>query len=247
MTNPINRVHRADIVNEIDFGESFKHSFAEIVDKDSPGKKFGFTGDILAMRSVDMDAVELARTGQLDKTMDCCIGIATLEPHSREYSAHKLLLVELKLNAKNHNVRQNDYKGKISHSRDILREYPLHPKNIFIFTKQVCGKAKRDLAGWCRGGGAGDLKTVTVLAPEEFNNFVGFEHQFEQLPLTNPEDIISSVENCSQLSDELMDVIETWKAKANGFRLQYNVKEAVHIENTLRNAVMGIISGIENE
>lgn len=242
MPSPINRVHRADIVDESAFDLSCKLSFAEIVEKDSPGRRFGFTNDILAMRCIDMDAVEIARSKQLDKTMDCCIGIATLNCQTREYSAHKLLFVELKLNCKNHNLKQEDYKGKIRHTLDLSSEYQHHRKKIFLFQNPANSKAKRDVAHWCRGSNAGELKDVLVLTPEEFNEFIGFEHRFEHIPLTKTEDIIKSVQYASQSADELMNVIDRWKDSAYNFRLRHNIFEAEHIEQTLRVEVLRVLA-----
>lgn len=241
MPSPIHRVHHAEIVNKVPFDQSCKFSFAEIIEKDSHGKRFGFTDYILDMRCIDMDAVELARFGQLDKTMDCCIGIATLNRQTREYSADKLLLVELKLNCKSHNLKPDDYKGKISHTLDLLSGYQSYRKKIFLFQGSVCSIAKSIISRWLRGSNPGELRDVEVLTPKLFNEFIGFEHQFERIPLTNADDIISSVNDASASAELLLKTIETWGSKANNFKKRYNLFEAKHIENTLREAVLAIL------
>lgn len=248
MPSPINRVHRAEIVDRFTNWHSFKRSFADIVDKDSHGKRFGFTDDILAMRCIDMDAVEIARSKQLGKTMDCCIGIAKWESPTRTYSAHKLLLVELKLNCgDNHNVKAKEYRGKISHTVELLKPSKLHPKRIFLFRNPAYSKAKSDVARWCKGGNAGVLRDVLILTPEEFNEFIGFEHQFEHIPLTKAQDIVKSVKDTSHSADELLNVIEAWMSIAYGFRSKYNVFEAEYIELTLREEVLRVLPEFNNE
>jgi hypothetical protein len=171
-----NRTYCREHIDSLDSYDAFKKSFAEIIDKDSPGKskKFGFSNNVLSMVCIDMDAMEASQSGLHNQTMDCVCPIARYDRKRRTFSAKKLLLVEVKLNCTTHRLGESDYTGKISHTRSLLVGEMLHETNVFLFTKAVKGIAKSNVERWKRGSHGNRFKHVSIMTPDDFSNYIDF-------------------------------------------------------------------------
>lgn len=229
----IERVYCHHMLANADAGMT-KKSFAEIVDKDSPGRTFEFSDDVLSMICVDLDAVERARSGANDRTMDCTFGIGRYDARRRSFVSERLLLVELKLNCVKHTLSASDYIDKVTHTRDLLVGRAMHGSNIFLFTERVKGRAQRDVFGWSRGSNGKILKTVQIQTPVEFNDYIGFESQYPYKPINDGESISAELEAVSADASLLADAIEKWKRKALQYRYANNAEEYRHILDTVR-------------
>lgn len=238
----INRVYCRGHVDNFELKDKVIKSFADIVDKDSPGKTFGFSDDILSMRCVDMDCVEkLIFEAKQDETMDCMVGIGLFSIERREIIKRRMLLVELKMNSRRHNLKASDYIGKIKHTRNLLMGKDLHPNHVFLFADGVRGKAKSDVANWRRGSNGKILRSVLVKSPEEFNDYIGFESQYPYIPENSEVGIRSSIMSVSSDIDALSHSIEEWKKLMEEYRYRRNnSQEAEHILKTVRAVVSEI-------
>lgn len=244
----IERVYCEHVVGGLDYDDSVKKSFAEIVDKDSPGKSFGFSEEILKMSCLDLDEIEMSKSGDNDKTMDCSVGIGKFNEKKRTYAATKLLLVELKLNCKKHNLKQEHYCGKIAHTRNMLSGTPLHSENIFLFTSAVKGRAIREVFSWSQGSNGSVLKKVHIMSPEEFNDFIGFESQYPYKPINDEARIIAEIKGSFEESiDKLASTIDDWKDKGQTYIHRNNRQEASHIFKHLKSTLSSIVDKIEAE
>ena len=227
-----------------------KKSFAEIIDKDSHGKSFGFSNEILSIECVDLDDVESASAGShTDKSMDCTFGIGQFNIVTRGFSSRRLLLVELKLNCTKHNLSPSDYTGKITHTRLLLKDVmtDLDESNIFIFTSEVSSKAKSDIFRWSQGSDGKILKTVLVHTPKEFCSYIGFQHEFPYTPLNSTDKISAELNEVANDTDQLAQVIQHWKKTALDYLYKGNRPEYEHITKTVKTIASKIIEGINPE
>ena len=78
---------------------AFRHRFIDIVQKDSPGKTFGFSVGIQNINCFDLDAAVSSLGGDKQCSMDCIIRIGDYDTVHARFSNPKWLLVEFKLNS----------------------------------------------------------------------------------------------------------------------------------------------------
>lgn len=215
----------------------YAKTFGEIVDKDSPGKNFGFSADISKMKSIDMDEVEKDISGRNDKTMDCVIGVGQYRRADRRFVDKRLMLVELKLNCdrdkRKPNLRKSDYVGKIKHTRELLSTYVLHPSYVFLFTEECIGDAKHKVKNYSRGRDAKLLNDIVLLTPEQFNGFVGFKDQADLEPIYSKENILSEFKKASTDPDSFEKVFRKWEGIAFDLYKKYNLEDALYISRVI--------------
>ncbi|MCM1066643.1 MAG: hypothetical protein NC418_03600 [Muribaculaceae bacterium] len=227
------RVYHAAIVAGHAIDGKMKMSFAEIIEKDSPRKNFGFSPDVLAMQCIDLDALEASRSGDRDKTMDCLTSIGTFNPERQSFVNPRFLLIELKLNCTNHNLSTSDYTGKVTHTRTLLSGVALHPTNIFLFTESVKSRAKQFVERMSRGSSGKLLGSVAIMSPTDFNNYIGFTHQFPYKPTHSAASITNEISSAASDSQLLVNAFEKWKDIAVGFFYSGNSQETKHIASVL--------------
>jgi hypothetical protein len=243
----VDRVYCREYIDTLNKYDKYKYSFGQIVDKDSPGKTFGFSDDILAMECIDMDAYETDQAGLNDQTMDCACPIAKFNDTTRIYSDRKLLLLEFKLNCVNHCLGKSVYTGKMSHTRQLLATERLHGENIFIFTDSVKSKAVRQVNSWKMGSNSAVLKNALVMSPKELNNYIGFESNFPYKYRTNVDDIINSILANVDNVDQLVSELEKWKKEAEKFKKQQNIIESRYIIEILKRVVLESVDYVKDE
>lgn len=227
------RVYHPAVVNSHPVDNRFKTTFAEVMHKDYGELTYGFSQDVLGMTCIDHDSWEKSISGNDDKTMDCSTGIAAFECTRRAYSAHRHLLVELKLKCRSHTLHKEDYLGKIRHSRALLAGSPQHPDNVFIFIDAVQRKAKSDLTQWGRGTGGSIFRTILPLTPDGFNSFIGFEHQFPYKPVNDAQAIENHLKTNAGDAGALCKALDFWKKKVTYYIGVYQTSEAKHICDTI--------------
>ena len=239
MCNKSNRVYHDKGIRAFDSG-GFSALFRDIVDKDYHGKVFGFSTDVLDMICIDHDRWELSRSRQHDKTMDCSTVIGSYNYMRQSFSNDRHLLIELKLNCKQHNLGKNDYTGKINHSGELLYPHIIYDKKIFLFYGSAKGKAKKDVSQWQNGTKGSEFKNILIMNPEEFNNYIGFTDQFPYQPINNASQIENDINNNTADIDNLFDVLQKWLDISENYGRLYNLNERRHIAEAALKALKNI-------
>lgn len=220
------------------YPSGFTGLFGEIVQKDSPGCSFGFTDEVLSMLCLDHDKVEISKHGNNNMTVDCSTVISCLDDATLKLRNHRHLFIELKLNCTAHNLKKEDYQGKIIHSLLLIQEYCSHqanvyPSYVFLFTDLVKGRARRDVNGWSRGSGGSLLKKVVIMAPTDFNEYVGFPHQFPYDPKNSRETIEEEFRKVRESKEDCLEMLDSWYKKAVAYGYSGLGLEQQHIAETM--------------
>lgn len=246
-TNITDMVYCESIVNGLPIEDKYKQGFSNIVYKDSPGKRFGFTQRILDTRCIDMDMVEVDRGGNSDNTMDLVVGIAQYDNSRQSFSNNRFLPVELKLNCKSFaGITKKELLRKDRHTRDVLNGFSavvdLH--SAFIFTEEVAPSARNSKSRWKQETNSSNIKYWDMLSPQEYNTYIHFAEDYPYIPQTD----INSIKNkiatlfSSNDIDGLIKFIDNNKKIAEGFKRKYNINECRAIANALSDSINLMIS-----
>lgn len=212
-------------------------TFGRIVQKDSPGKSFGFSPRILDMRCLDMDKVEVAQPGSNAKTMDLVLGLSDFDDVKQESTSGYLLPVELKLNCEAFNLKFDDFAGKDEHTRRYDLGVRFTANSVFLFTEQVCAQAKSYVARWQRGSNSQKAKGWEVMTPMAFNFYVKFTSDYPYHPQTDMNDVECKISAFLKEGD--VDGAERYiqgnvKPKMEKYYHVYNILEVQYVVKQLR-------------
>lgn len=217
--------------------EKYHRSFDEIVQKDSPGRSFGFDQRILTMQCIDMDQVETDRSGSNKRTMDLLVGIANFNDNSRKYSSIRLLPIELKLNCESFNLSKSALKNKDTHTRTLLLGTIFTKESLFLFPQDLISVAQSNLNRWSKGSNAAEVENWVFISPEQINAYIHFEEDYPYQPKTDFQVISSqidthiqngNIERCAKYLDG------TIRPQVEKLRAQYMKDEVVYIINQLK-------------
>lgn len=227
--NTPDRVYHEAFVLGSPIPQKYKQSFSCIINKDYPGKKYGFSPRILGILGIDMDSIEKENTGNDNNTMDMVTGIAQFDDNRQIFSKDRFLPVELKLGCKSFDeISKTELLRKDKHTRDILNSISVSvdPLSIFLFTKNVAPSAKSIKSRWEKESNGSKIKTWEIKSPEEYNTFIQFENDFPYKTLTDIDCLKDKIKNLFSNGniDGCIDFIENWKRKAGDYRYKYNNK-----------------------
>lgn len=242
------RVYNTRPVEDCGYYPRFVSLFRAILNKDYPGKEFGFTERVLNTLCVDMDAVEIAATGDNDCTMDCVVGVGNYEEGRKIFSSHRVMMVEMKLGCTSFSLKSGDLQKKELHTMDLLTGNMLESARVFLFTSKVISEAKRRLNSWKRGSEGNRYKNWCFLEPKEYNDFIHFAEDYPYLPVNKRADIVKSFENTGSLSeniDSLVKIRNYWLTLANDFRNRGVQEEHDHIKSVVEEVVSVIVNTLD--
>lgn len=225
--NNHDRVYHESYVVNSPISQKYKHDFASVINKDYPGKRYGFTQRILDTLCIDIDSIETDNKGDNNNTMDIVTGIAQFDDSRRVFNNDRFLPVELKLGCKSFDeISKKELLDKDAHTRDILNSSSLSvdAHSVFLFTKNVAPSAKNIKSRWERETNGSKIKTWEIKSPEEYNTYIQFENDFPYKSLTDIDGLKDNINNL--FSDGningLIAFIENWKKRAVNFRYKYN-------------------------
>lgn len=211
--------------------------FSQVLAKDYNANTFGFEPKVLSMPCIDLDAWEVSRSGNNDRTMDAAVGIASLNTDIRKRLNHRLLLVELKLGltGTGFNPRRGKLEEKVKHSRSVLLiNHLVDTQDLFIVPSKYLSEAQSKLNRWKRGSGSAALSSWVFLDPARFNNLISVESDFPYVPKTDVKAIKNDI-NVAPDSDALCKVIKRWMDIAQDYANRLIMEEARFIlENLIR-------------
>lgn len=245
--NTLDRVYHEAFVFGSPIPQKYKKRFSCIINKDYPGKKYGFSPRILGKLCIDMDSIEKDNTGNDNNTMDMVTGIAQFDDIRRVFSKDRFLPVELKLGCKSFDeISKTELLRKDKHTRDLLNSFSVSvdPLSIFLFTKNVAPSAKSIKSRWEKETNGSKIKTWEIKSPEEYNAFIRFEKDFPYKTLTDIEGLKFKINNLFSDGDidGLIDFIENGKRMAEAYRYKYNnYNECGAIADALSESIKSLI------
>ncbi len=244
--NP-DRVYHESYVVDSPIPQKYKHDFASVINKDYPGKHYGFTQRILDTLCIDMDSIETDNKGDNNNTMDMVTGIAQFDDSRRVFSMDRFLPVELKLGCKSFDeIKKSDLLKKVNHTRDLLNSFSVSvdSHNVFLFTKDVAPSAKNIKSRWEKEPNGSTIKTWEMKSPEEYNTYIQFENDFPYKSLTDIDGLKDKINNLFSDGniDGLIDFIENWKRIAGDYCYKYhNTNECGAIADALTESIHPLI------
>lgn len=245
-TNP-KRVYQDITIANIPIDVKYKQRFNNILKKDYHDKQFGFMPRIQQTLCLDMDKIETDNGGNNDNTMDLTLGIAQYDDTKQNFSFHRLLPVELKLDCKSFvRLRKDDLVRKDRHTRDILNGFSItaDSHSVFLFTEEVAPSAKSGKSRWEKESNSHSLKYWEMMSPKEYNSYLQFKEDFPYKPIT---DVDSIKRNITKLFsngdiDVLISFIDACKNKAEVYKRKYYLNECDIIANTLSESISYLMS-----
>jgi hypothetical protein len=245
--NTPERVYHETFVIGSPIPQKYKHSFSGIINKDYPGKKYGFSPRILDILCIDMDSIEKDNNGDDNNTMDMVTGIAQFDDNRRVFKNDKFLPVELKLGCKSiDEISKTDLLRKDEHTRDLLNSYSVSvdAHSVFLFTKNVAPYAKNIKSRWEKETNGKKIKTWEMKSPEEYNTYIQFEDDFPYKTMTDVEGLKDKINNLFSDGDidGLIDFIESGKRMAEAYRYKHNnLNECGAIADALSESIKSLI------
>ena len=240
--NP-DRVYNESYVIDSSISKKYKLDFASVINKDYPGKHFGFTQRILDTLCVDMDSIEADNKGDNNNTMDMVTGIAVFDDSRRVFNNNRFLPVELKLGCKSFDeISKRELLDKDAHTRDILNRSSLSvdAHSVFLFTNNVAPSAKYMKSRWEKETNGSKIKTWEMKSPDEYNSCIQFENDFPYKPLTDIESLKGRINTLFSNGDVdgLIFFIEYWQRMAEKYRYSnYNYNECSVIAEALSESI----------
>ena len=241
-------VYCPDALDQCGFDRKYRCSFGAIVEKDSPGKSFGFDNRLLSVECIDADQVETDKSGSNEKTMDLIMGLADFDDVRQEYRRMYLLPVELKLNCSSFNLKLSDLRGKDEHTR-LSFNGNFAQRSVFVFTEKVVGQAINNLNRWKRGTESNDIKHWLMIAPNQLNGLVKFRADFPYVPQTDFEAIYNRIDSFIEAHDidgcynyianEVFAIVIRYGNE------QFNRREVDYLASKLKTKMDGVYNGLD--
>lgn len=230
--------------------ETYRSIFKDVVEKDSPGKTFGFDTRSLDMLCIDMDKVEVDHTGDNARTMDLVLGLSDFDDVKQSQTRRYLLPVELKLNCVAFNLGTSELLEKDEHTRSYHLGVDYCPNSVFLFTESVIAHATSNISRWKRGTNARRMKNWNVMTPKSFSSFIKYESDFPYIPQTDmevvKERILALIEKGN--IDECAAYIQgTLKVKIEDYYKAYNMLEINFVANKLKEILENIPANLSME
>lgn len=249
------RIGHDKAVHEAEAPLACKMSFADVLRRDYKNETYGFSPRVLSMMAISIDEWELLRTQRLDMTMDTCVGIATHD-RSKQYgsvlncSNHRLLMVEFKLKCKSPNrVKMTDLLGKVRHTHSLFAGHRIDQTNIFIFPDGLVSSYRSTLNRFRNGAGKNDYVFWEIMSPEDFNNYIAFEADLPFQPINKKENIINHIKSaCGNNNTQRLEAsLNHWRNRMEQYWASYQIQEAAHIKQTLREVIEEILPDLSND
>lgn len=246
------RVYHESYVVDSPIPQKYKQRFANILDKDYSGKRYGFTQRVLETACIDMDFIEKNNEGDNNNTMDMVTGIARFDDSRRVYNNDRFLPVELKLGCKSFDeISKNELLDKDAHTRDILNSSSLSvdAHSVFLFTKNVAPSAKNIKSRWEKEKNGSKIKTWEIKSPDEYNSYIQFESDFPYKPLTDIESLKGRINTLFSNGDidGLITFIDYWQRMAESYRFRNNnYNECSAIAEGLSESIKSLVGKNQN-
>lgn len=246
------RVYHESYVVDSHIPQKYKQKFANILDKDYSGKRFGFTQRVLDTACIDIDSIEKDNGGDNNNTMDMVIGIARFDDSRRVFNNNRFLPVELKLGCKSFDeISKKELLDKDAHTRDILNSSSLSvdAHSVFLFTKNVAPSAKNIKSRWEREKNGSKIKTWEIKSPDEYNSYIQFESDFPYKPLTDIDSLKGRINTLFSNGDidGLITFIDYWQRMAESYRYRNNnYNECSAIAEGLSESIKSLVGKNQN-
>lgn len=250
----------SDVYSETAIADSgkflqYNDTFGNVVQKDSPGKSFGFAKRILDMECWDMDSIEAAQQGSNEMTMDLVLGLQDFDDVRQVATTEYLLPVELKLNCVAFNLGFGELIGKDEHTRQYDMGVRFGANSVFLFTNTVAGQALNVISRWKRGTYSRKMKGWQVMTPSSFNSYIKFMSDYPyqyQTDVKDIEDKISSflavgdVDGCERyIKYKVLPKMEECYKVYNKLEIEYVVNQVKQILD--KNYIQFNISDFDKE
>ena len=199
-----------------------------VSERDYPNKNYFDT----RIECLDMDTYETKNCGgNADCTVDAVIGVSKC--NNKVVSAHRLLLVELRMdyvNAKN--LSKSKLEQKVAHTKGLLSsELPIEKNCFFVFTDNVAPQARSFMTRLMQG--SKQLKTFLVWSVSDFNNNVKSIDEMPYIPINPPDKICKELDGLERNKQwqQLFKQISYWMELASS--LQKNLFEYDNIREII--------------
>lgn len=196
-----------------------------------------------------MDAYESFLSGDNDATMDASIGIANYENNRMSDDRH--LLVELRFDYKStKNLKPENIRQKVSHTKALLSGSRIHNEFFFLFTEEVAPKARSYFYRLSKQ--YHDAVYWKAMSVTDFFGCVYDKRSFPYKPINDLGKIEEELNN-KYLAGEvtgLISLTEYWMGEIEKYNLRYNKLESRAIARVLRdfwNRVPAFDDSFENE
>lgn len=212
--------------------ESFRYSFIDIVQKDSPGQTFGFSTLMQNVSCFDLDQAVKSLGGNNQSSMDCIIRTSTYDAVHQKFYNPKWLLVELKLNSEEAQQDRMDLKKKVTETECGLSGLDIDISRNFIYPESIWSQKRSLFAQWQRGSGGSVFRNWSCYSPALFEQFLLFQENLPYKPENNHEHILQSFSNCAN-PDKFDKQMRYWLSRTEHYQKNGNRYEHDHILTSL--------------
>lgn len=174
---------------------------------------------------LDLDAYEIACSGDNDATMDAATGIA--EWRDNHASGDRHLLVELRFGFKS--TRHFDLanmRRKIAHSKDILNSELINDDVVFLFETEIAPRAKNYFSRLSIQHN--EIKKWQAMDVEGFNNFIVDRNALPYEPENDLDEIKADLKNKFTLGglNAVDALVKYWTEQMTKYILRYKHAES---------------------
>lgn len=169
--------------------ETFHYRFIDIVQKDSPGKTFGFSDMMQNALCYDLDQAVKSLGGNNQSSMDCIFRIGVYNVITKKFSNPRWMLVELKLNSTVARNDPEDLHKKVIQTERGLKVDALDSSRNFIYPDDIFPQKNRYFDSWKKGSSGNVYKNWQCFSPSRFEKFLLYKENLPYTPENKTEDI----------------------------------------------------------
>ncbi|MDE6371790.1 MAG: hypothetical protein K2K92_09935 [Duncaniella sp.] len=206
----------------------FRRTFIEIIQKDSPGKTFGFSASIQGALCFDLDEAVKSLGGDNRPSMDCMMRIGHYDVVHQCFYNQRWLLVELKLNSVEARKDHRALMAKVRETENGLRGENVDPSRNFIYPEDVYPQKKNLFESLKRGSGGNSYRNWKCFSPSVFETYLLFRENLPYRPENEADVIRTSLEACEDTMS-LDKQLDYWKTLAEEYSQRGNRLEYFHI------------------
>lgn len=222
-------------------------TFIEVVQKDSPGKSFGFSLAMQRVRCFDLDRAAASLGGNNPSTMDCLIRIGAYCAVTKKFSSPRWLMVELKLNTKEAPIDRGALAKKVKDTECGLAGEDVDISRNFIYPEGLYAQKRSAFANWKRGSDAKTYKNWHCYSPAKFEKFLLFQENLPYKPENEFEQIRNSIYENGDSPEDFDTSLRDWKSRAETYLYEGNRAEYLHILHSLNLLFKDYINGVKEQ